>query len=130
MENVIQITPWLQARDVEAMVRFFVEVLGFKVWVQSWDYAYVQRGPAAVRIGKASDGAQEKHEAGPRAFLFYIDVRDVDAVVEEVRPKLLTAGTVAAQGPKDQSWGQREYWVPVPEGGLVIFGQEIVGAQG
>ena len=48
------------------MVRFFVEVLGFHAWVHAWDYAYVQREGAAVRIGKALEGAEERHEAGPR----------------------------------------------------------------
>jgi catechol 2,3-dioxygenase-like lactoylglutathione lyase family enzyme len=126
MGNFIQITPYLSARDIDGMVRFFVEVLGFHAWVHAWDYAYVQRETAAVRIIKASDGPAERFEAGPRAFLMYIDVRDVDAVVDEVRPKLLAAGMAGGQGPKDQIWGQREFWVPMPEGGLIIFGQEIV----
>jgi len=52
-------------------------------------------------------------------------VRDLDAVVADVRPKLLAAGMAAGDGPKDQRWGQREWWVPVPEGGLIIFGQEL-----
>jgi catechol 2,3-dioxygenase-like lactoylglutathione lyase family enzyme len=127
MANFIQISPYLSARDVDAMVRFFVDVLGFHAWGHSWDYAYVQREAAAVRIGKASpDTPEERHEAGERAFLMYIDVRDVDAVVEEVRPKLLAAGMAGGSGPEDQTWGQREFWVPVPEGGLIIFGQKIV----
>jgi len=126
--NIVAITPYLQATDVDAMVRFFVEVLGFKAWVQRWDFAYVQREAAAVRIGKASDGPEERHDAGPRAFLFYLDVRDVDALVEEIRPKLLAAGMSGGQGPKDQSWGQREFWVPLPEGGLILFGQQIGAA--
>ena len=124
-KNFLQVTPFLSARDVDGMVRFFVEVLGFHAWVQAWDFAYVQREAAAVRIGKASEGSLEKHEVGPRAFLMYIDVRDVGAVVEEVRPKLLAAGMGGGQGPVDQRWGQREYWVPVPDGGLIVFGQEI-----
>ena len=126
MRNFFRITPYLTFKDVDAAVRFFVDVLGFKAWVHGRDFAYVQREEAAVRIGKASEGPEERHEAGPRAFLFYIDVRDVDAVVEEVRPKLLAAGMSGGQGPVDQSWGQREFWAPVPEGGLIIFGQEIV----
>ncbi len=126
-KNFLQISPCVSARDVDGMVRFFVDVLGFRAWIHAWDYAYVQREAAAVRIGKASEGPEERHEAGPRAFLFYIDVRDVAAVVEEVRPKLLAAGMSGGEGPVDQSWGQREFWVPVPEGGLVVFGQEIRG---
>ena len=126
MANFNQITPYMSVKDMDATVRFFVETLGFKAWVHTGDYSYVQREGAAIRIGKASpDTPEERHELGSRAFLAYIDVRDVDAVVEEMRPKLLAAGMSSGQGPKDQTWGQREFWVPVPEGGLIIFGQEI-----
>jgi hypothetical protein len=33
-KNLLQVTPWLLASDVEKMVQFFVEVLGFHAWVQ------------------------------------------------------------------------------------------------
>jgi catechol 2,3-dioxygenase-like lactoylglutathione lyase family enzyme len=129
MADFLQITPFLNVQEVDRAVRFFVEVLGFKAWVHSRDFAYVQRGPAAVRIMKASpDEPEEKFEVGSRTFLMYIDVRDVDAVVAEVRPRLLAAGMSGGQGPVDQSWGQREFWAPLPEGGLIVFGQEIAAA--
>ena len=126
--NLLQVTPWLLAKDVEGMVRFFVEVLGFHAWVQGEFYAYVSRDDAAVRIGKLSQGddaEEERVEWGARAWLFYIDVRDVDMLVEELRPKLLAAGLNGGKGPKDQSWGQREFWASLPGGGYIVFGQEI-----
>ncbi len=127
-KNLLQVTPWLLASDVEAMVRFFVEVLGFHAWVQDEFYAYVSRDDAAVRIGKLSEGtdaAEERVEWGARAWLFYIDVRDVDALVAELRPKLQAAGLDGGTGPKDQPWGKREFWAPLPQGGYIVFGQEI-----
>jgi catechol 2,3-dioxygenase-like lactoylglutathione lyase family enzyme len=127
MPNFLQVTPFLNFKDVPGAVRFFVEVLGFRAVVHSADFAYVEREAVAVRIGKASAGPEERKEAGPRAFLLYIDVRDVDAVVAEVRPRLLAVGMAGGTGPKDQSWGQREFWVPLPEGGLLLFGQDIGG---
>jgi catechol 2,3-dioxygenase-like lactoylglutathione lyase family enzyme len=72
-KNLLQVTPWLLASDVEAMVRFFVEVLGFHAWVQDEFYAYLSRDDAAIRIGKLSagaDGAEERVEWGARAWLF------------------------------------------------------------
>jgi catechol 2,3-dioxygenase-like lactoylglutathione lyase family enzyme len=126
-KNFLQITPWLLASDVEKMVQFFVEVLGFRAWVQGETYAYVSRDDAAVRIGKLSEVtyADERVEWGVRAWLFYIDVRDVDVLVTELRPKLQAAGLNGGQGPKDQSWGKREFWAPLPGGGYIVFGQEI-----
>ncbi len=128
--NFQQITPVLQVRDVESAVRFFVEVLGFKAWVTMRDYGYVQREGAAVRILLASPDPVERYEYGSRAFLFYVDVRDIAVVVAEVGEKLLARGLPAGEGPVDQTWGQREWWVTGPEGGLVIFGQEIAEMQG
>ena len=125
MANFLQVTPFLTFKDVPASVRFFVEVLGFRALVQSWDYAYLEREGVGIRIGKASDGPEERQDFGPRAFVFYIDVRDVDGVAAEVGPKLLAAGLPAGQGPTDQSWGQREFRVLMPEGGLILFGQAI-----
>lgn len=126
-KNFLQVTPWLLANDVEDMVRFFTDVLGFHAGVQGDSYAYVSRDNAAVRIGKLSegpDGAIERVEWGARAWLFYIDVRDVDALAAELRPKLEAEG-FEAQGPSDQTWGQREFWAPLPVGGFIVFGQEI-----
>ncbi len=127
-KNLLQVTPWLLTVDVLATVRFFSEVLGFDIWVQEEFFAYVSRDAAAVRIGKLSegdDGAAERVAWGARAWLFYIDVRDVDALVAELRPKLLAAGVGGGEGPKDQSWGKREFWAPLFGGGFIVFGQEI-----
>jgi len=124
-KNLQQATPWLLAQDVAAMTRFFVEVLGFHSWIQDEYYAYVTRDDAAVRIGKLSEEGEERVEWGARAWLFYLDVRDVDALVTELRPKLLAAGLAGGEGPVDQSWGKREFWVPVPGGGFIVFGQNI-----
>ncbi len=127
-KNLLQVTPWLLASDVEKMVWFFVEVLGFRAWVQGEYYAYVSRDDAAGRIGKLSEGpegAEERVEWGARAWLFYIDVRDVDALVAELRPKLQAAGLDGGKGPKNQPWGKREFWAPLPVGGYIVFGQEI-----
>jgi catechol 2,3-dioxygenase-like lactoylglutathione lyase family enzyme len=123
-KNLLQVTPWLLSNDVAAMTHFFVEVLGFHAWAQDEYYAYVSRDDAAVRIGKLSEPGEESAEWGPRAWLFYVDVRDVDALVSEFRPKLLTAALAAGEGPKNQPWGKREFWAPVPGGGFIIFGQE------
>jgi catechol 2,3-dioxygenase-like lactoylglutathione lyase family enzyme len=129
--NLTQITPMLQVADVGWAVRFFVDVLGFHAWVEAWDYAYLQREGVAVRLHYATpDDEAERQHFGPRAFLFYVDVKDVDALVLEIGPKLAAAGLGAGQGPVDQMWGQREWWVAGPEGGLIVFGQAIARESG
>lgn len=123
MTNFIQITPFMHVPDLEKALTFFNEVLGFKTLVRNGDYAYVHRETAGVRImqNNAEDGAPP----GNRRFAYYIDVRDVDALYAELKPKLdgLPKGDV--HGPADKSYGQRELLVLAPDGNVLAFGQEI-----
>lgn len=59
-----------------------------------------------------------------RGFAYYIDVRDVDAIVAEVQPRLEAAG-VEFMGPKDQHYRQREFMIRAPDGDVFVFGQGI-----
>jgi len=124
MPNIIRITPFLHVQDVAAAVAFFTDLLGFKAWISTPIYAYVQRETAAVRIMKASQSPGEEVPAGNRRFMYYIDVEDVAAIIAEIKPKLDAAG-VHTHGPKDQTYGQREFMVVAPDGNLVVFGQSI-----
>jgi catechol 2,3-dioxygenase-like lactoylglutathione lyase family enzyme len=126
MANFIRITPFMHVADVDAAVRFFTDILGFRAWIHAPNsYAYVQREVAAVRILKASTSPGETPGPGTRAFRYYIDVENVDAMVAEIRPKLEAAGLPGGHGPVNQAYGQREYMVLAPDGDLVIFGQSI-----
>jgi len=113
----------MHVTDVAGAVGFFRDVLGFKVWEEGPTFAYVQREVAAMRIFKASDSPGEVPGAGTRAFRYYIDVADVDAVAAEVKPRCEAAG-IRVHGPVDQKYGQREFMVMSPDGDLVVFGQE------
>ena len=125
MPNFIRITPFMHVPDVAAAVRFFVEILGFKAWIQVSDYAYVQREVAAVRIVKASSSPGEEQRRGTRAFRYYVDVEDVAVVIAEIAPKLEAAGLPPGHGPVDQGYGQREFMVVAPDGDLIVFGQSL-----
>ena len=111
-------------------MRFFVDVLGFTAWVTQPDYAYVQRETAGIRIMRASRSPGEKVPPGNRRFMYYIDVKNVAAVIAEVRPKLAEAGLLEGHGPVDQSYGQREFMVTAPDGNLLVFGQSLSAVTG
>lgn len=115
----------MHVQDVSEAVRFFVEVLGFTPHIQGDTYAYLQREAAGVRILKASTAAGEVPGPGTRAFRYYIDVRDVDAIYAEIKPKVDAWPGGKLHGPVDQRYGQREVMVLAPDGDLVVFGQEI-----
>jgi catechol 2,3-dioxygenase-like lactoylglutathione lyase family enzyme len=121
--NFIQVTPFMHVPDIEAALAFFNEVLGFKTLYREGGYAYVHRETAGFRIlqNSGDDGAP----AGNRRFCYYIDVRDVDALYAELKPKLDTLPARDVHGPADKPYRQRELLVLAPDGNLIAFGHAI-----
>ena len=115
----------MHVQDLEEAVRFFVDILGFKVRIQASDYAYLQRESAGIRILKASSALGEEPRPGTRAFRYYIDVKDVDGLFAELKPRLDTLPDGDVYGPVNQTYGQREFMVLAPDGDLMVFGQSI-----
>lgn len=124
MSNFIQVTPFLVLEDLEPALHFFTDILGFKALVHASDYAYVHRETVGFRLLVNHD-PRESAPPGNRRFAYYIDVRDVDQLYAELKPKLdlLPAGDV--YGPVDQGYGQREFMILAPDGNLLVFGQAI-----
>ena len=124
MSNFIQVTPFMHVDNLERAVAFFTEILGFETRFRANNYAYVHRETTGFRIleQRGADGAPP----GNRRFAYYIDVRDVDGLYAELRPKLDTLPKGDVYGPVDQTYGQRELLVLAPDGNLLAFGQAIV----
>jgi len=123
MSNFIQITPFLHVDDLDKALAFFNDILGFETRYRADGYAYVHRETAGIRIlqNEGGDGAPN----GNRRFAYYIDVRDVDALHAELKPKLDTLPPGDVHGPADKPYGQRELLVLSPDGNLLAFGQAI-----
>lgn len=124
MPNILQITPFMYADDLEEAIRFFCDLLGFQVLLRHPDYAYVQREVAGIRIMQNGPPYMGQKPIG-KPFRYYLDVRDVDAIYEELREKLAALPEGNVLGPVDQGYGQRELMILAPDGGVVVFGQEI-----
>ena len=122
MSNFIQITPFIYTEDLAKALDFFTGILGFTVWLKSGDYAYVHRETVGFRIWEQHG---ENAPNGNRRFAHYIDVRDVDALYTELKPKLDTLPPRDVHGPINQAYGQRELMVLAPDGNLVVFGQAL-----
>ena len=128
MSNTLQITPFMHVRDLQSAVAFMEEVLGFSTAVRMGDaYAYLEREGAGIRVMAYPDA--HVFEGGRDRFAYYIDVRDVDLVYAELRPRLeaLPAGDV--HGPADKDYGQRELLIRAPDGQLFVFGAAIGGKE-
>lgn len=54
-----------------------------------------------------------------------VDVRDLDPIVETLKPKLDTLAAGDVHGPVDQPYRQRELMIRAPDGNLVVFGQPL-----
>jgi catechol 2,3-dioxygenase-like lactoylglutathione lyase family enzyme len=121
-DNIRQITPFMHVADLKAAFDFFA-LLGFECLYKEPGYGYFQRGPAGMRVLQSAedDGAPFQPHRG---FAYYVDVRDVDAIVTELRPKLEKAG-IEFSGPRDQTWRQREFMIRAPDGNVFVFGQAI-----
>lgn len=122
-DNTIQITPFMHVADLEATVRFFTDVLDFTCPYRVADYAYVEREGAGIRIQSHDDSS----ELGTphRGFAYYIDVRDLDVVIEQLGPRLKALPPGDVYGPVDQEYKQRELLIRAPDGNLVVFGQAL-----
>ncbi len=126
MTNFIQVTPFLHVPDLRKALEFFTDTLGFSVPFRMDGYAYVHRETVGFRLLQVEDG-----EAGPgrRRFAYYIDVRDVDALYAELKPRLDALPPEKVLGPADKPYGQRELLVLAPDGELIAFGMAIPQAE-
>jgi catechol 2,3-dioxygenase-like lactoylglutathione lyase family enzyme len=123
MSNFIRITPFINVPDFEEALHFFVDILGFTLWLKADGFAYVQRECAAFRILQTSPG--NDFIPGNRRFAYYIDVEDVEAIYTELKPKLDTLPQGSVHGPANKGYGQRELLILAPDGNLLAFGQSI-----
>jgi len=121
--NFIQTTSFMHVRELEPAVAFFRDLLGFKAYIHVHDYAYLEREGCGIRIW--AHPAQEGERVGNRSFRYYFDVRDVDALYAELKPKLDLLPKGDVHGPADKHYGQRELLILAPDGDLVCFGQAI-----
>jgi catechol 2,3-dioxygenase-like lactoylglutathione lyase family enzyme len=123
MSNFIQITPFMNIDDIDRAVSFFTDVLGFKTLLRYPEYAYLERESVGFRIleQKGREGAPP----GNRRYAYYIDVRDIDQLYAELKPKLDKLPKGDVHGPVNRPYGQRELLVLAPDGNLLAFGQAI-----
>lgn len=123
MTNFIQITPFMHVPDIEVAVAFISDILGFDPLWREGDYAYLEREGCGIRMlqNRGDDGAPP----GNRRFAYYIDVRDVDGLHAELKPKLDALPEGQVFGPRDQPYRQRELMIVAPDGNLIVFGQSL-----
>lgn len=122
MNQFQQVTPFLHIDDLQKALDFFTGILGFRVLFRQANYAYVHRETVGFRL-LAAEACELPTPM--RRFAHYIDVRDVDELYAELKPKLDTLPPGDVHGPADKPYGQRELLVLGPDGELIAFGMAI-----
>ena len=123
MKNIVQVTPFMLVPDIDSAVGFMTGILGFQVDFRMSDYAYVSRDGAGLRM--LQEGPGNPLQPGTRRFAYYFDCRDIDALYDELKPKLDSLPPKDVHGPADKHYGQRELLVLAPDGNLIAFGQAM-----
>lgn len=122
MAKIQQVTPFMHVPDLEEALRFFRDLLGFRVLLRDGPYAYVHRDGAGFRIleGKGDDAAPPGHGL----YAYYLDVEDVDQMYADLQPKL-AQWPGEASGLMDMPWGQREFTLRAPDGNQLAIGAPL-----
>ena len=123
MPNILQVTPFMLVPEIESAIAFMTDVLGFSLDFRMADYAYVSREGAGLRI--VQEGPGNPFQPGTRRFAYYFDCRDVDALYDELKPRLDSLPPGDVHGPANKHYRQRELLVLAPDGNLMAFGQAI-----
>lgn len=116
----VQVTPLLGVSDLDLSLDFYRN-LGFAVFVHNAGYAYVERDRVAFRLLALDDGAINPPGCGH----VYVDLRNIAGLFAELAEQLAALPVGKWSHPKDQPWGQREFWVRDPDGNLITFGEGI-----
>ena len=86
MAKIHQITPFLHVPDLEDALALFCGLLTFELKFRESNYAYIELGGCGLRLLEEAT-RKLTGDARPRVSV-YIDVSDIDALYEKLRPAL------------------------------------------
>jgi predicted enzyme related to lactoylglutathione lyase len=105
--------------NLDASLRYYIEVLGFQERFRFGDYAGVEYGE--VQIHLSGPHSTNKRAIGQGSiYIFCADVDGYHAVVAE-------KGAAIQAPPKDYEYGMRDFVIKDPDGNLIGMGQETRG---
>jgi len=128
---VTRVVPIIKVADIRAAIEFYCSTLGF---VTDFSYSVSPDGPTYA--GVSLDGNQLHLStfagdgiAGTAAYCYVDDVDDLFRKV--LQAGLKTPGnpdSPVEEGPVDQTWGMREFYVRDPDGNTLRFGSSSAQA--
>jgi len=118
----VKLIPTLRCKDINNSLEFYTRVLGFTVKFSHAEegqiiYAGIEREACEI-LGSG-------HEGGVGTII-YVEVDEVDNLFREFIARGLDNShkkeSPVHQGPTDQTWGMREFYVDDPGGNTLRFG--------
>jgi uncharacterized glyoxalase superfamily protein PhnB len=120
-----QVWPTLRARNARALIRFLVDVVGFRETVvygedDRVDHAELNWPPGGgVMLGSMRDVNPEgQWSPQPGTFAAYVVADDIDAL----HARIAAAGAEITRPPHDTDYGSRDFAIKDPEGNHWSFG--------
>ena len=131
--NVKRITPVLLVKEIEPLVPFWVDRLGFAKTVEVPDghklgFAIFQKGPVEVMYQTYSSVEKDappsmSAEAREGPTYLYLEVDDLDAVLAAMKDSRMVMPVRTA------FYGMKEFAVQDPGGHFITFAQPVAAAQ-
>ncbi|MBZ0137666.1 MAG: VOC family protein [Planctomycetes bacterium] len=109
-----QVAPAFAARDFEALVTFYRDVMGFAENYKTGVYAVLSRDAVQIHLYPERDGKVGGHNSA----YFFID--GVDAFYESVKDRVNVVHPIS-----DQEYGLRDFLMQDPEGNNIGVAQRI-----
>lgn len=123
MPEVLQITPFVLCASLEAQIDFYCRRLWFECGFKQDNYAFLSRGPVAVRLLECPPRTDGKPLGDNQSY--YIDVKGIDALYDSLKDGLSDLPEGRVRPPFDQLYLQREFHVLDEDGTLIFFGEDI-----
>ncbi len=123
--TVLRISPMLAVADMEATLRFYQEILGFSVVMQSHAYSIVQRDGLTLHFQRAAD--EEVLRSMREHTEFYLEVRGIRALWEMVKAH---KDRFRIRDLFEREYGMTEFHIVDPNGVLIFVGEvtaEVTG---
>ncbi len=119
--------PTLKCKDLNESLEFYTKVLGFAL---EFSHSNDDHRPQFAGIIKEGCLIHLSSHEGDGAFgsVVYLVVEEVDGLFDEFVKRGLKPGKMGSpvhQGPTNQTWGMREFYVDDPSGNTLRFGSAI-----
>jgi catechol 2,3-dioxygenase-like lactoylglutathione lyase family enzyme len=117
------LSPVIPVADMESSIRFFADILGFDVAVQSPDYSVLIRDDASVHLARAAD--QSVLEATRGHMSAYLEVEDIESLwahVSRFRDRYKIRDLF------DRDYGMREFHIVACDDCLILVGERMLPA--